>query len=306
MGKRRVSWHGSFPALMTPFTEAGAIDEPMLRANVRLALDEGVHGFVVCGHNGEAHVMSPDERKRVTAIAIEENAGRVPAICGSGHIATDEVIRLTRDAKDAGTDGAMIETPYFLTPRPADVYKHYAEIADAVDLPIMLYNNPKRTGVDMDLELVDKLADIDGVVAIKDSSFLYDRILELIYGVGDRIQIFVGPARVFGFQGIQMGAHGFVDELQQIMGRPGAQLYDLAVANDHKLGLPIQHMAYRLHTLLARAPGSYPATVKDAMRILGRPGGYSRRPLRAMEGEDLRRFERGLRAIGLAPDMAAE
>ena len=306
MTEPRVTWHGSFPALMTPFTESGAIDETLLRANVNLAIDEGVHGFVICGHNGEAHVMSAEERQRVTAIAVEANDRRVPVVSGTGHIGTADVIALTRDARDAGADGAMIEAPYFLTPRAEDVYAHYAHVADAVDFPVMIYNNPKRAGIDMDLALVDRLADIPAIVAIKDSTFSYERILELIHGVADRIRIFVGPARVFGFQTIQMGAHGFVDELQQIMGREGAQLYDLAVAGDHERGLPIQHNAYRLHAVLARAPGSYPATVKDAMRILGRPGGYPRRPLRAMEGEDLRKFERDLRSIGLIREMAAE
>ena len=140
MSKRRVSWEGSFPANVTPFTKSGDIDEALLRQNVRMTLDEGAHGIVVCGHNGEAHLMTPEERKRVIAVSVEEVNGRIPVIAGTGAIATDVVIRQTKDAKDVGADGAMIEPPYFMKPKPADTIAHYARITDAVDIPIMVYN----------------------------------------------------------------------------------------------------------------------------------------------------------------------
>ncbi|MDA0675625.1 MAG: dihydrodipicolinate synthase family protein [Proteobacteria bacterium] len=306
MAKRRTNWNGSFPALMTPFTRDGALDERMLRANVELAIAEGVHGVIICGHNGEAHVMSREERRRVAEIGVEVVNGRVPVVIGTGAIRTEDVIDYTRDAKAVGADGAMIEAPYFLTPQKADVTEHYVHISEKVDLPVMMYNNPKRAGVDMDPEQVSEIADKANVVAIKDSKFDYERIVDLVHTAGDRIQIFVGPARVFGFQGIQMGAHGFVDELQQLMGRDGTLLYDYAKANDAARGIPIQHQAFRLHKVLMRAAGSYPATIKDAMRLMSRPGGYSRRPLRAMEGAALKRFADDLRAIGLLAKDAAE
>ncbi len=307
MSAYRVDWHGSFPALMTPFTPDGDLDEALLRANVRLALEEGVHGVIVCGHNGEAHVMTREERKRVTAIGVEEVGGRVPVVSGTGGIRTDDVIALTQDARDVGADGAMIEPPYFLTPRARDVTEHYARIGDAVGLPIMIYNNPKRTGIDMPPDHVEEIIDaVSMVAAIKDSSFTYDRILDLIHQVGDRMRIFVGPARVFGFQGIQMGAHGFVDELQQILGRDGARLYDLAVANDWQQGIPIQKTAYRLHRILMAVPNSYPAPIKDAMRLLGRPGGYPRRPLRPMSEPELKQFASQLASLGLMRAEAAD
>ncbi len=306
MSKRRSTWNGSFPALMTPFTRDGALDEPMLRANVELAVSEGVHGVIICGHNGEAHIMSRAERRRVTEIGVEVVNGKVPVVCGAGGISTADVIEYVKDAKAVGADGVMVEAPYFLTPQKADVTEHYVHLSEKVDLPIMLYNNPKRAGVDMDPEQVSEIADKANVVAIKDSKFDYERIVDLVHTAGDRIQIFVGPARVFGFQGIQMGAHGFVDELQQLMGRDGTLLYDYAKAGDAARGLPLQHQAFRLHKVLMRAAGSYPATIKDAMRLMGRPGGWPRRPLRAMEGEDLKRFAADLKSIGLLTKAAAE
>ena len=111
MSERRVSWEGSFPAIVTPFTRDGEVDEALLRANVSMSIEEGSHGLVVCGHNGEAHLMTADERKRVVAVAVEAGAGRVPVIAGTGGINTHDVIRMTRDAKDVGADGAMIEPP---------------------------------------------------------------------------------------------------------------------------------------------------------------------------------------------------
>ena len=111
MSNHRVSWQGSFPAIVTPFTKDGEIDEALLRANINMTIDEGAHGVVVCGHFGEAHLMNDDERDRVIAIGVEEVAGRVPAIAGTGGISTAEVIRRTKWAKESGAVGAMIEAP---------------------------------------------------------------------------------------------------------------------------------------------------------------------------------------------------
>ena len=303
---RHSTWEGSFPAIVTPFTKDGDIDDKLLRANVRLTVDEGSHGLVICGHNGEAHLMTPEERRRVVAVAVEEVAGRIPVVAGTGGIATADVIRLTRDARDAGADGAMIEPPYFMKPKAADSIAHYARIADAVDFPIMVYNCPKRSGVDLSTDDIDRIAEVANVRAVKDSAHLFERMMEMIQRFGERIAIFIGPQGMWGFPGVILGARGFVDGLQQICGREGTVLYDLAKARDYDRGVPLQHRLHPLRTLIFDSAGTSPATLKDAMRLLGRPGGYPREPLRLMEGEDLRRFEAALRRLGFLPARAAE
>ncbi len=306
MSTHRVSWAGSFPAIVTPFAQDGALDEALIRANVKMTVDEGAHGLVICGHNGEAHLMTETERERVITWAVEEVAGRIPVVAGTGHINTLDVIRLTKAAKAAGADGAMIEAPYFMRTKPADTVAHFARISDAVDIPIKLYNNPARAGIDLTVDIIDKLAEKANIVSIKDSMGSFERIMQLIQGVGDRVKVFIGPARLFGFATILMGADGFVDGNAQIAGRASTDLYDLAVARDHERGVPLQHQMFRIGQALFDSAGTPPATIKDGMRILGRPGGWPRPPLRAMEGDDLRRFEDALKATGLVAGMAAE
>ena len=306
MSTHRVSWAGSFPAIVTPFAQDGSLDEALIRANVKMTVDEGAHGLVICGHNGEAHLMTEKEREQVITWAVEEVAGRIPVIAGTGHINTLDVIRLTKAAKAAGADGALIEAPYFMRTKPADTVAHFARISDAVDIPIKLYNNPARAGIDLTVEIIDKLAEKANIVSIKDSMGSFERIMQLIQGVGDRVKVFIGPARLFGFATILMGADGFVDGNAQIAGRASTKLYDLAVAGDHERGVPLQHQMFRIGQALFDSAGTPPATIKDGMRILGRPGGWPRPPLRAMEGDDLRRFEDALKATGLVAGMAAE
>ena len=305
MATRKVNWEGSYPALVTPFTKEGAIDEKLLRANVNLAVDEGSHGIVICGHNGEAHLMTAEERKRVLAIAVETNNGRVPLIAGTGGIRTEDVIRHTKDAKDVGAVGAMIEPPYFMRAKDGDLIAHYAEISDAVDMPIMLYNCPSRSGTDMKTDLIEKTAEQANIVAIKDACHIYERMMEMLQRFGDRINIFIGPQGIWGFAGVVMGAMGYVDGMQQVAGRDGVVLYDYAKARDYKRGVPLQHKLLPLRTLSFESDGTAPSTLKDAMRLLGRPGGWPRKPLRAQEGESLKKFERKLREYGFLNGAAA-
>ena len=306
MSNHRVSWQGSFPAIVTPFTKDGDIDEALLRANINMTIDEGAHGVVVCGHFGEAHLMNDDERDRVIAIGVEEVAGRVPAIAGTGGISTAEVIRRTKWAKEAGAVGAMIEAPYFMLTKPADTLAHYACVTDAVDLPIKVYNNPRRATATLTVDMFESLAEMANIVSIKESSGDMELVMHLIQRVGDRLRIFIGPARKLGFAAIIMGAHGFVDGNPQFVGRRAHQLYDLAMARDHEQGVPLQHFLMRCGQLIYESAGTDPATIKDAMRYLGRPGGWPRSPLRAMEGEDLARFHAALDDLGLTPAKAAE
>lgn len=302
--KRRCTWQGSYTAIVNPFTTDGKLDEAALRANVDLAIEEGVHGLVICGHNGETHLMTDSERERAIAVGVEQVAGRVPTIAGTGGIRTQEVIARTRAAKNLGADGAMIEPPYFMTPKPADILAHFVSISDAVDLPVMLYNCPSRSGIDVKPDLFGQMIEQCNIVAIKDSAHSYDRTMTMIREFGSDIGIFIGPAGIWGFAGIIMGGAGFVDGLQQVIGRPATELYDLAVERKVEAAVPLQHRLHQLRTLLFHSPGTSPATIKDAMRLLRRPGGYPRPPLRSMEGEALRKFEEGLQSLDITPSPA--
>lgn len=305
MSGKRVGWRGSFTAIVNPFTQAGALDEKLLRANINLAIAEGVHGLVINGHNGEVHLMEEAERDRVLDIAMQEIAGRVPVVAGAGGIATAEVIARTRKASAAGVQGVMIEPPYFMCPKPADLHAHFARISDAVDLPIMIYNVPHRAGTDVTVDILEKLLASANIAAIKDSANSYQRMMEMLARVGDRIAVFVGPAGVWGFPGILMGAVGYVDGMQQVAGRAATELYEFAMAGDVARGVPLQHRLYGLRTLIFESPSTAPSTLKDAMRLMGRPGGYPRPPLRPLAGAELERFAARLGELGFLREKAA-
>jgi dihydrodipicolinate synthase/N-acetylneuraminate lyase len=301
----RVAWAGSFVALLTPFARSGELDEDLLRSNIEMTLREGAHGVLIGGHNGEAHLCADSERRRTWEIAVEVIASRVPVLAGTGGIRTEHVIELTREARSLGVDGAMIEIPYFMTPNAPDVLEHFRAVSDAVDLPIMVYNHPKRTGVSMTTAMLRDLADVPNIVAVKDSSGDFVFVLECLRAIGDRVRFFIGPARLYGVPAVVMGAAGFVDGLPQVMGAQISQMYEAASRGNLEVARRIQWDAFELGELLYRARGTWPATGKDAMRLQGRPGGWPRRPLRPMEGADLATLARGLERLGLLNVAAA-
>jgi len=302
----RVNWAGSFPAIMTPFTREGALDETLLRENIEMTIREGAHGILVGGHNGEAHLSTDAERKRTWEIGVEVVRRRIPLLVGTGGIGTDHVIDLTSYAERLGVDGVMIEMPYFMTPNPADILDHYRAISDAVDVPIMVYNHPKRTGVGMTPAMLVELAAIRHVVAAKDSTGDFVHVLECLRVAADRVRFFIGPARLYAFPAVAMGAAGFVDGLPQVLGDRVSRLYQNIIAGDMDSARRGQWELFEAGELLYKAAGTWPATAKDAMRMQGRPGGWPRRPLRPMADSDQRRLREGLSRLGvLDPEQVA-
>ena len=305
MSNVKTSWRGSFPAIMTPFTRDFDIDEKLFLENVEMTVSEGNHGIIVGGHNGEAPMMTFEERCRIVELAAKQVRGRIPLLTGTGGIDTRQVVKLTQAVKELGANGVMIEPPYYMTPQTSDVLVHYQTISDTVDIPIMAYNNPRRVGIDLTPEIMEKVAAIKSVVAMKDSSFNFTQCLETISRVGDKIAVFVGPSFNFGLPGVVMGVAGYVDGIPQIMGNRAVQLFEASAKGDLKLAQEIQWQAYRLGKVLFQAEGTFPATVKDAMNLMGRPGGVPRPPLRPMTGAALERFKAGLASCGLLSRAAA-
>ena len=155
MNNGKVDWQGSFVAVVTPFTERGAIDERAFCDNVRRMVDEGVDGVVVSGCTGESWSLAPDERVLLCRLALDTVGRRVPVIAGTGGVPTPAVVELSHRAKDAGVAGVMILPPYYAMPGPREVVEHYRAISDAVEHPILLYNIPRRTGINLTTELLD-------------------------------------------------------------------------------------------------------------------------------------------------------
>src|SRR5215217_2943533 len=161
-------FHGSIVALVTPFRH-GELDEQAFQSLVAWHLDEGTQGFVPVGTTGESPTLSHPEHERVVELCVEAVAGRVPVIAGTGSNATEEAISLTRHAKKAGADAALVVTPYYNRPTQEGLYVHYKAIQDAVDLPIIIYNIPGRSAVEMTVETMARLARLPNIIGVKDS-----------------------------------------------------------------------------------------------------------------------------------------
>ena len=183
---------GSLVALVTPMDETGAVDWDCLKRLVSWHIAEGTHGIVAAGTTGEASTLDNDEHARVIETVIRTAAGRIPVIAGTGSNSTHEAIELTRIAKQLGADAALLVTPYYNKPTQEGLYRHHVAIAEAVDIPQMLYNVPGRTGVDMSNDTVIRLADVPNIVAIKDATGNLERGAELIERLAGRLSVYSG------------------------------------------------------------------------------------------------------------------
>jgi len=174
-----MEFKGSYVALATPFKN-GKIDEAAFRKLIEFHIDKGTDGILPCGCTGEAATLTAQEQKHLLKIAIETINKRVPVLAGTGSNSTQEALDLTSYAKKAGCDGALIITPYYNKPTPEGQYRHYAEIANKVDIPIMLYNVPSRTGICLSPATVARLSKIDNIVAIKEAAGSVQQVMDII------------------------------------------------------------------------------------------------------------------------------
>ena len=173
-------FRGAFVAIVTPFNSDGTIDEQGLVELIEFQIQNGTHGIVPCGTTGEAATMSHEEHHRVVELTVKTVAGRVPVLAGTGSNSTSETIELTRHAKSAGADGALLITPYYNKPSQEGLYQHFKAVAAAVDIPIILYNVPSRTAVNMLPETVARCAEVKNIVGIKEATGSLQQVSEVI------------------------------------------------------------------------------------------------------------------------------
>src|ERR1700687_4876017 len=193
-----VDWEGPFTAMITPFHPNGEIDESGLRDHVEFLVAHGVRGLVPNGCTGEFWAQTIPERKRVAEIVLDAAKRRVPVLPGVGASATRDVIELAEHSRKIGCDGVMIMAPFMVHPKKEDLFQHFKAVSDRVPIPIMLYNNPQDVGNDLSFDLVERLCDLEWVVAIKDSTFDYNVFWKTQCALGDRIRVFIGPSTMFG------------------------------------------------------------------------------------------------------------
>lgn len=300
MDRNSVNWTGPMPAVTTPFTKEGAIDEKAFAANVERLLKEGATGIVAGGCTGEFWALSNAERKRLYSISAEVMKGKGTLIVGVGTVTVDETVDLSLAAEKAGADGLLILPPYFVKLTDDEIFAHYRDVNDRIGLPISVYNIPGNAVNALLPHLVARLADLDKVVAVKESSGDWNNYYATFLAVRDKLRVFCGPSSVFGVPAVDLGADGTVDCFPNMWPHGGLDLYFAPKNGDAAKAGEVQALGRRLTDLCTTGGRTlYPAT-KAAMDMMGLPGGgVPRRPLRALEGEPLKGLEKGLRELGL-------
>ncbi|TMJ15581.1 MAG: 4-hydroxy-tetrahydrodipicolinate synthase [Alphaproteobacteria bacterium] len=241
-------FQGSIPALVTPFRDE-ALDEAAYRAFVDWQIAEGSHGLVPAGTTGESATLTDSEHRRVVEICVEASAGRVPVIAGCGSNDTAHAIALTRSAKEAGADAALHVPPYYNRPNQEGIYAHLAAIAEAVDIPIVLYNVPARTITDIAVETMARLAKIANVVAVKDATGNLARVTAQRLACGeDFIQLSGNDDMALGF--IAMGGKGTISVTANIAPRLCADFENACLSGNWDEALRLQDKLYPLHAAL--------------------------------------------------------
>ncbi|MCD6530034.1 4-hydroxy-tetrahydrodipicolinate synthase [Candidatus Bathyarchaeota archaeon] len=287
---------GIIPAMVTPLKKDESLDEEGLREVINYLIEGGVHGIFCCGSQGEIYSLTDEERKKVIEITVDEVNGRVPVYAGTGEVSTEKVITLTKYAKDVGADAASIITPYFIRPNSEELYNHYKKIAETVDIPIVLYNNPGRTGVNLDAQTVSRLAEIDNIIGIKDSSGDLTLTAEYIRLTPDDFAVIAGRDSLI-LATLLYGGKAAIAATANVAPHLVVDIYESFVKGDIKRAREAQFKLLPLR--LAFSLGTFPVVVKEAMTMIGKPAGPAKSPVGGMSEENREKLRSILKELGL-------
>src|SRR6266702_664390 len=286
--------NGIYTAIVTPFTTADEFDEQVFRKLIDFQVESGAAGLLVIGGSGEFVSLTPSERARVIDVAIDQTAHRIPIIVGALAPGTREVQETVRYAAKAGADAVLVLPSYYIKASPAGIHEHFARVADAAPIPIIAYNNAGRTGITLDVSMLEKLATIPSIVALKECERDLAVVAAKISAIGDRIAIMSGDDDL-GFPTFLLGSPGGIFMTANLVPAFHRKLFeatinaDLAVARDaHYALLPLVEALYT---------ANHPGPLKDAMALIGHPVGPARAPLQRANAENLKRAEAALQKL---------
>src|SRR5229473_1078866 len=289
-------FHGAFSALITPFRD-GAVDEIALRELVEWQIQSGIDGLVPCGSTGESATLSHAEHEQVIKLVVDQARRRVPVIAGTGSNSTAEAIRLTRFAREIHADGALLISPYYNKPTQEGIYKHYKMIGASVDLPLIVYNIPGRTGSNILPETFARMCEIKQVVGIKEASGSIDQCSDILKLCGDRLTMLSGDDS-FTLPLMGLGAKGVISVVTNVMPREMHDLASAALAGDFARARQIHFSMLPL--MRALFTETNPIPVKQACAFMGKCSNEMRMPLLPMSAgpaDKLRSVMKELRLI---------
>ena len=273
--EKRAKFHGSLTALVTPFKD-GKIDEPAYRALIDWQITSGSHGLVPVGTTGESPTLSHEEHRRAVDICIDEARGRVPVIAGAGSNNTAEAVELARHAEQSGADAVLVVTPYYNKPTQEGLYQHFKAVNDAIGIPIVIYNIPPRSVVDMSVETMTRLSELPNIVGVKDATGDVGRVSRQRHAMGaDFIQL--SGEDMTALAAMAAGGHGCISVCANVAPGLCAELMEATLKGDWGHALKIQDRLTPLHAAIFAEPGVNGA--KYGLSVLGRIQPETRLPL---------------------------
>lgn len=296
--KKGFKPRGIIPAVITPLTAEGKFNEKAMRKLINYLLDGGVHGLFVVGTTGEFYGLTPEEKRDIFQVTMDETKGRVPVYAGTNGITTRESVMLTQLAEECKVDAVSVLTPMFVTPSQDQLITHYKTIAASTSLPVLLYNNPPKTGVNLAAATVAKLAEVQNIVSIKDSSGDLTLTAEYIRLTQDRDDFSVLMGRdtlIYG--ALCYGAVGSIASCANVAPRLCADIYDKYMAGDLAGSLKAQFTLAPLR--IAFTIGTFPAVIKESLVLLGIEAGPCMEPAGPMTSDEREKLRQVLTGMGL-------
>lgn len=289
---------GIIPPVITPFTSDGKFNEPVFRQIISYLIDEGVHGIFPLGTTGEFYAFSNDEIRYILKVAIDEAAGRVPVYAGASHITTRGVIELVKIAEEVGADAVSVLTPMFISQTQEELYQHYVKIAESTKLPIIIYNNKPKTNVTVEPATIARLAKIENIVGVKDSTGDFTNTEEYIRLTKDvdNFSVLLGRDTLI-YAGLCYGATGAIASCANIAPRITADIYNKYMEGDLEGALAAQYQLAPLR--IACNMGTFPAVIKEGLAMLGYDVGKCLEPISEISLNEKEKLKNVLKEMNL-------
>jgi 4-hydroxy-tetrahydrodipicolinate synthase len=286
---------GVIPAMATPLTPEQKLDIKATKQLVKYLLDGGVHGIFTISGAGQFSSLDLEEKEELIRITVAEVNGKVPVVTGAGAVTTKEAVKVTQISEKLGADGVCVIAPYSTNPNQNEVYNYYRDIAESTSLSVILYNHPKMTGLTLAPDLVKKLAAIDNIVGVKDSSNNLSLTMEYLRLQNEKFSVYVGIDNLI-FASLMYGVKGTFSSSASVLPGLVVKIYDSIKKGDYAAALKAQNDLFefrRLYTL-----GSFPAVVKEALNMMGIPVGLPKKPIAPLTEENREKMRVVLKELG--------
>ncbi|MCC7551417.1 MAG: 4-hydroxy-tetrahydrodipicolinate synthase [Methanobacterium sp.] len=277
---------GTTVAMVTPFTREDTVDEEGMRENMNYLLERGVNGLLAAGTTGESATITHQEQKKMIDILVDEVKGKVACVAGAGSNSSKEALDLVKYAEDAGADYALVITPYYNKPQPHGLYEHYKMLSESTNIPIIVYNVPSRTGTDIDVDTIGRVAQLDNIVAIKEANPDMDKVSQTIQKINQmdiRDFIVLSGNDNLTLPMIVQGCKGVISVVANVDPARMSEMVKKALEGDFARAQDLHYELYDLMKVLFIESNPVPA--KEALNLMGRPASHVRMPLAPLKDE---------------------